>query len=414
MEFRWARRMSGMRTSEIREILKLTQRPGMISFAGGLPAAELFPVDRVDEMTRLVFERDGYRALQYSTTEGDPSLRQAIADRMNRLVGAEIGADNVLITSGSQQGLDLAARIFLDPGDVILCESPTYLGAINAFKGYEPRFVEVPTDEDGMIIPELERILEREGSVKLAYVVPEFQNPTGRTWSLERREAFLELMVRHGIPVLEDSPYGEIRFEGEQVPSLISLDTEGIVVFLGTFSKIFCPGLRIGWLAAPLELREKFVMVKQGVDLHTSTLGQRQIATYLEHFDLDADIRGIAELYRKRRDVMLRTMEEEFPPGVSWNVPQGGMFFWVVLPEGLDAARVLERSLELGVAFVPGGPFFPSGGNQNTMRLNYSAMPEERIREGITRLGSVLREMIGEMAPVGTPPEQAPAPEAIS
>ncbi len=414
MEYRWARRMDGMRTSEIREILKLTQKPGMISFAGGLPAAELFPVERMAAITARVFEEDGHRALQYSTTEGDPVLRDRIAGRMNRLLGTDLGADNILITSGSQQGLDLAGKIFLDPGDVVLCESPTYLGAINALKGYEPRFVEVPTDEEGMIIPELARILEREGPAKLAYVVPEFQNPTGRTWSLERRKAFLELMVRYGIPVLEDSPYGEIRFEGERVPSLISLDTEGMVVFLGTFSKTFCPGLRIGWLAAPLALREKFVMVKQGVDLHTSTFGQRQVATYLEHHDLDADIRRIAGLYRARRDVMLKTMEEEFPPGVTWNRPEGGMFLWVVLPEGLDAAEVLERSLELGVAFVPGGPFFPNGGNANTMRLNYSAMPEERIEEGIRRLAGVLREMVGGTVPAGTVPGRAPAPEAVS
>lgn len=391
-----AGRMTEMRTSEIREILKLTQKPGMISFAGGLPAAELFPVERVARVTEEVLARDGYRALQYSTTEGDPALRGAIAERMNRVLGASVQEDEVLITSGSQQGLDLSGKLFLDEGDVVLCESPTYLGAINALRAYRPRFVEVPTDNEGMVISELERCLAEHDRVKLVYVVPEFQNPTGRTWSLERRRAFLEVVARHDLPVLEDSPYAELRFEGAAVPSLKTLDPHGLVVFLGTFSKTFCPGLRVGWLAAARALRERYVMIKQGADLHTSTLCQRQVAVYLELFDLEADIERIRDTYRRRRDVMLRTMEETFPPGVSYNRPQGGMFLWVELPAGIDARKVLERSLEDGVAFVPGSSFYPNGGHENTMRLNFSAMPEERIEDGVRRLARVLGEALAE------------------
>jgi 2-aminoadipate transaminase len=394
MSTRLAGRMASMRTSEIREILKLTQKPGMISFAGGLPAAELFPVEQMVRVTEEVLLRDGHRALQYSTTEGDPPLREAIAERMNRTLGTSVRADEILITSGSQQGLDLSGKLFLDEGDVVLCESPTYLGAINALRAYRPRFVEVPTDDGGMVIDELERCLAENDRIKVAYVVPEFQNPTGRTWSLERRRAFLEIMARRGIPILEDSPYGELRFEGDGVPSLKTLDTHNLVVFLGTFSKTFCPGLRVGWLAASPELREKYIMVKQGVDLHTSTLCQRQIAVYLELFSLDADIERIRDTYRGRRDAMLRAMDESFPPGIHYNRPQGGMFLWVELPDGIDAREILKSSLEDGVAFVPGAPFFPNGGHENTLRLNFSAMPEERIEDGVRRLARILTEAV--------------------
>lgn len=394
MSTRLAGRMASMRTSEIREILKLTQRPGMISFAGGLPAAELFPVEQMVRVTEEVLSRDGHRALQYSTTEGDPPLREAIAERMNRTLGTSVRADEILITSGSQQGLDLSGKLFLDEGDVVLCESPTYLGAINALRAYQPRFVEVPTDDGGMVIDELERCLAENDRIKVAYVVPEFQNPTGRTWSLERRRAFLEIMARRGIPILEDSPYGELRFEGDGMPSLKTLDTHNLVVFLGTFSKTFCPGLRVGWLAASPALRERYVMVKQGVDLHTSTLCQRQIAVYLELFSLDADIERIRDTYRGRRDAMLRAMDESFPPGIHYNRPQGGMFLWVELPDGIDAREILKSSLEDGVAFVPGAPFFPNGGHENTLRLNFSAMPEERIEDGVRRLARILTEAV--------------------
>ena len=389
----FARRLDGMKASEIRELLKITQRPEVISFAGGLPAPELFPIEDLKAVMADVLDREGPRALQYSTTEGHPGLREAIARRLNSKLGTAFEASGILITSGSQQGLDLAGKVFLDDDDEVLCESPTYLGAINAFRAYRPRFVEVTTDDDGMVPAELERSIAGCRRPKLLYVVPNFQNPSGRTWSLARRHAVIETAARHGLVVIEDDPYGQLCYEGTTPPALASLPGGATVIYLGTFSKIFCPGMRIGWLAAPREIYEKYAVVKQGADLHTSTLAQYQILAYLERFDLDASIARIREVYRRRRDAMLRALESEFPPGVSWTRPRGGLFLWATLPEGVSAREALVRALERNVAFVPGGSFFPDGGHENTMRLNFSNMPEERIAEGIARLGAVLREL---------------------
>jgi 2-aminoadipate transaminase len=390
---RFARRLDGMKASEIRELLKITQRPEVISFAGGLPAPELFPIDDLKAVMADVLDREGPRALQYSTTEGHPGLREAIARRLNSQLGTAFEATGILITSGSQQGLDLTGKVFLDDDDEVLCESPTYLGAINAFRAYCPRFIEVTTDDDGMVPAELELAVAGCRRPKLLYVVPNFQNPSGRTWSLERRHAVLEIAARHGLVVVEDDPYGQLCYEGTTPPALASLPGGATVIYLGTFSKIFCPGMRIGWLAAPREIHEKCELVKQGADLHTSTLAQYQILAYLERFDLDAGIARIREVYRRRRDAMLSALESAFPPGVSWTRPRGGLFVWATLPEGVSAREALARALERNVAFVPGGSFFPNGGHENTLRLNFSNMPEERITEGITRLGAVLREL---------------------
>ena len=273
----------------------------------------------------------------------------------------------------------------------MLCESPTYLGAVQAFAAYRPRFVEVATDADGMLPDALERALAATPRVKLIYVVPDFQNPTGRTWSLERRRALAAAARRHGVVIVEDHPYDDLRFEGDRLPPLMTLDPAGEIVFLGTFSKIFCPGLRIGWLTAPQHLFEKYVLVKQGVDLHTSTLSQRQLTLYLKLHDIDANIERMRELYRRRRDAMLQAMAREFPPEVTYNRPHGGLFLWVELPESLNARDLLAECGRRGVVFVPGGSFFPNGGHENTLRLNYSNMDEVRIAEGIRRMGAVLR-----------------------
>jgi len=405
-----ATRMRGLRASEIREILKLTRRPEVISFAGGLPASELFPVERMMTISSEVLAREGRQVLQYSPTEGDASLREAIAARMARRFGVHLGPDEILVTSGSQQGLDLTGKLLLDEGDAVLCESPTYLGAIQAFEAYRPRFRDVPTDDEGMVLSALERRLSDQPAAKLVYVVPDFQNPSGRCWSLERRVALLRLAGRFGVTVVEDCPYGELRFRGPELPALKSLDREGLVVYLGTFSKVLCPGLRVGWLAASRALLEKYVLAKQGADLHTSSLTQRLIAAYLQRFDLDEDIRRIREVYRQRCDVMLRTMDEEFPPGIRYTRPDGGLFLWVELPETLNARDLLVKCLARDVAFVPGGSFFPNGGHENTLRLNFSAMPPERIREGVRRLSEVLRETLGR--PAGRPLREALAPTA--
>ncbi len=395
MAVRFAERMNEMKASEIREILKLTQRPEVISFAGGLPAPETFPAEELAAVTNRVLAESGAHALQYSTTEGYPPLRRWVAGHMNATLGTMVNADDVLITSGSQQGLDLTGKVFLDDGDVVLCESPTYLGAINALRAYRPRFIEVPTDDDGMIPGELDAILDREPRVKLVYVIPDFQNPTGRTWSLARRHALIEIARRRQIPVVEDCPYAEVRFEGVPLPAIKSLDESGLVVFLGTFSKIFCPGMRIGWVAAARPLLEKYVLAKQGADLQTATLAQMQVARYLQDYDLGANIERACAIYGARRRTMIRALEREMPDGVRFTRPAGGLFLWVELPEGVDARELLLACIERNVAFVPGGPFFPNRGHENTMRLNFSNMPPDRIEEGVRRLGAVLREFLG-------------------
>jgi len=411
MTARFAHRLDGMKASEIRELLKITQRPEVISFAGGLPAPELFPVEDLKVVMAEVLDREGPRALQYSTTEGHPGLREAIARRMNSRLGTAVEASGILVTSGSQQGLDLTGKLFLDEDDEVLCESPTYIGAINAFRAYQPRFVEVATDDDGMVPEDLERRAAGARRAKFVYVIPSFQNPTGRTWSVERRRALLDVAGRHGLVVIEDDPYGRLCYEGETPPTLAAMTRDVPVVYLGTFSKIFCPGMRIGWLVAPREIHEKYVLAKQGLDLNTSTLGQYQLLAYLERFDLDAAIARIRDLYRRRRDVMLRALESEFPPGVSWTHPRGGLFLWVTLPANVSARDALARALEQDVAFVPGGSFFPNGGHENTLRLNFSNMPEVRIAEGIRRLAVVLRELCARRNEPG-PPAAGPPPAA--
>jgi 2-aminoadipate transaminase len=396
MAVEFARRMNHLRASEIREILKVTERPEVISLAGGLPAPEFFPTEELKAVTLKVLEERGRQAMQYSTTEGYPPLRRWIAERMNARLGTHVRPEEVLITSASQQGLDLTGKVFLDEGDEVLCESPTYIGAIGAFRAYGPRFVEVPTDDEGMIITELEKLLLECKRVKLIYVVPDSQNPTGRTWSLARRRAFMDVVSLYHIPIIEDNPYSEVRFEGESLPALKSMDEDGLVVFLGTFSKILSPGMRIGWVAAPPPIFDKYVLVKQGTDLHTSTLAQMQIATYLEMFDLDANLDRAREAYRRRRGAMVRALKREMPRGVRFTRPSGGLFLWVELPETLDAREVLAACLERDVAFVPGTSFFPNGGHENTLRLNFSNMPEDRIEEGIRRMGAVIRELLGD------------------
>jgi DNA-binding transcriptional MocR family regulator len=386
--------MAGLRASDIREILKVTQRPEVISFAGGLPAPELFPWRELAEVTREVLEQEGPRALQYSTTEGHPPLREKIALRTNAHWGTRLAAADVLVTTGSQQGLDLVGKLFLDEDDVVVCESPTYLGAISAWNVFQPRWAEVPTDDEGMDLQALERTLDANPRAKLIYVVTTFQNPTGRTWSLERRKGLMAAASRRGIPVVEDNPYGDLRFEGSHLPSLESFDREGLVIGLGTYSKVFCPGLRLAWLTAQAPFYEKLVVLKQGADLHTSTLHQMQMDRYLERHDLDDDVARIIPLYRERRNAMVAALEAELPAGVSFTRPAGGLFLWVQLPPGLSARTLFPVCLRRDVAFVPGGAFFPNGGNENALRLNFSNMPPERIQEGVHRLAGAIRECL--------------------
>ena len=394
MEVKYAKRTYQLKASEIREILKVTERPEVISFAGGLPAPELFPIEAIKAVSQIVLDESGPKALQYSTTEGYPPLREWIAQRMNSRLGTKWKPDNILVTHGSQQALDLAGKVFLDEGDVVLCESPTYLAAITALRSYGCEFVEIPTDDYGMVIEKLEQALQTVAKVKAIYVIPDFQNPTGRTWSLDRRKSLAELACKYQVVVMEDNPYGELRFEGEALASVQSFDQEGYVLGTGSFSKIFCPGYRIGWVAGDQEIISKFVMAKQGTDLQCNTLAQMEIAKYMELYDIDVHIQTIREVYRKRRDLAVETMGKFFPDGVSFTHPQGGLFAWVELPKNINARDVLLKSLERNVAFVPGGSFFPNGGNENTFRVNFSNMPDDKIVEGLKILGETLQTFI--------------------
>lgn len=390
MEVRFSERAMGLKASEIRELLKLAEMPEIISFAGGLPAPELFPVKEMEEVAQKVLEKNGRLALQYSSTEGFAPLREIIAKERMAPAGVNVSANDIAVTSGSQQGLEFSARIFVNEGDTIICESPSYLGAINAFKAYRPNFVEIPMDDNGMIVDELEKALKANPNTKMIYTIPDFQNPTGRTMSDDRRKRVAELAAEYKVPVIEDNPYGDLIFEGKRHPSIKSFDKEGWVVYLGTYSKTFCPGLRIGWICASPQILEKYIIVKQGADLQCSSFDQRLTALFMETHNLNEHIEKIKVVYKNRRDLMIDSIKKYFPEGIKYTFPTGGLFTWVELKEGLDAADVLKEALKENVAYVPGGSFFPNGGHPNFFRMNYSCMDEEKIVEGIKRLGKVL------------------------
>lgn len=397
MQRNYAKRMDRMKASEIRELLKLTTKPEIISFAGGLPAPELFPVEDIAKVAHDLVLKEGRQLLQYATTEGRLTLRQKIAKRMAEKYGTPgIDPDDILITTGSQQCLDFCGKLFLDPGDVVLCESPSYLGALNAFNAYEPVFKEVPTDEEGIIPEELDKILATTPRVKFIYVIPEFQNPTGVSWTVERRRKFMEVVNKYDLPVFEDDPYGELRYTGKMNPTLKSMDTKGLVSFLGTFSKIFCPGMRLGWIAGPHDIVEKFVTIKQSADLHTSNFDQGIVDAYIDSCDLDAHVEEIKELYGKRLQLILKTMEEEFPEGVTFTRPEGGLFLWVTMPKGVSSLKVFNKCIEMKVAAVIGDAFYPNEKTDRSLRVNYSNMPEERIIEGIKRMAKAIKAVMAE------------------
>ncbi len=382
------------KASEVREILKLTQTPEIISFAGGLPAPDLFPVAAIKEVTGEVLDENGLVALQYTTTEGNDELRQAIIDQRLKPYDMNATLDNILITSGSQQGLELTAKMFINQGDTVIVENPTYLTAISPFKSYGAQLATVDTDDDGIIISDLIHTIESNENVKFIYLIPDFQNPTGRCMSLERRKQVVEIAEKYKIPVIEDSPYGELVLEGEKLPTIKSFDKNGYVIYLGTFSKVFCPGFRIGWILADPALVEKYAILKQGVDLQTSTIDQMIVARYMMKYNLDDHITKIKELYSKRRACMLNAMDKYFPKNVEYTRPRGGLFIWVILPEGNDSKEILQKAIAQKVAFVPGQSFYAHANVTNTFRLNYSNMPEDRIEEGIKRLGAILEEIL--------------------
>ncbi len=402
-EYRYAHRMQKMGSSVIRELLKFTEQPDIISFAGGLPAPEVFPVKQFQEACNRVLMEQGAQALQYSTTEGYLPLREMISRHTGRY-SVKVTADNIMITSGSQQALDFIGRLFINRGDYVVVESPTYLGALQAWNAYGAQYISVPSDEHGMLVDQLEEAL-RIGP-KFIYVLPNFQNPSGSTMSLERRKRLILLADQYGVPIVEDDPYGQLRYDGDHIPSVVYLDSRyrydgdesgeytGNVIYLSTFSKLLAPGLRLAWVIAPPQVIRKLVMTKQAADLHTSSFIQHIAYEVAKGGFLDEDVKVIRATYKERRDVMLEMMEEMFPSEVRWTKPQGGMFLWGVLPEGMDAAEVLKEALVRKVAFVPGTAFHPNGGGANTMRLNFSFSSPDVIREGITRLGTTLKEVL--------------------
>jgi 2-aminoadipate transaminase len=392
---RFAQRTSGMRRSEVRELLKLTDRPDVISFGGGMPAPELFPLERVEEACAKVLRDHGAASLQYSATEGYRPLRELIAGDMFRS-GVRAAAENVLITAGSQQALDLIGKVFINPGDHVLVERPTYLGALQAWNAYQAQYLTVPIDDDGVRVDEVEAVLR--GGPKFVYALPTFQNPTGVTLSLDRRHRLLEVARELGVPIVEDDPYGQLRYEGDHLAPLVALDADN-VIYMSTLSKTLAPGLRLGWMIAPVSVIDRLVQAKQGTDLHTSTFTQYVAYEIASSGFLDGHVATIRAAYRTRRDAMTAAMAEHFPAGVTWTQPQGGLFVWVRFPSHVDAAEVLKAALQQDVAFLVGSAFFVDGSGQNTARFNFSNASVERIQEGIRRIGRVLQRFV--QAPVG-------------
>jgi 2-aminoadipate transaminase len=389
---RFAQRTAHLRASTIREMLKVTQQPDIISFGGGLPAPELFPTDSIAGAAKRVMDLRGAAALQYSVTEGIPEMRGWAAERLTRRAGRVFSAEDALIVNGSQQGLDLVGKIFLDPGDHVVLEHPSYLGAIQAFDAYQARYLTIETDEFGAIPESLEAVLDRADPFpKFVYLVPNFQNPTGRTLAADRRERIVRICERFDLPIVEDDPYGELRFEGDDLPPLASYDSEAPIVYLGTGSKVMAPGMRVAWLVIrDRDIREKVVLAKQGADLHSGTFAQYVFFEYVsDDAAFDRHVANIARTYRRRRDVMSAALRGLGLERLHFNPPNGGMFLWVTIP-GIDTADLLELSAQQKVVFVPGVSFYPGRDVHDGMRLNFSNASEEMIRTGIERLGHAI------------------------
>ena len=383
MQYSLAGRMENVKASDIREILKIIGRPGLISFAGGLPPASLFPTEELARLAGDILVKHGGLSLQYAPTEGYVPLREWIVKRLNGHWGMEhIELDNVIITSGSQSGLDLTAKLFINEGDWVFAEAPTYMAALAAFNLCGARFMEMECDDNGVIIDKLEAKL-KEHKPKFAYVITNSQNPSGRTWSMERRQAFMEVMTRLEIPVVEDNAYYELCFEELNYRSLATFDPKGLVLSIGSFSKVLCPGLRVAWISGPAELIRKLVFIKQATDLQTSYFNQMLVYDYLCSIDFDQRVEMLCSVYRERRDAMLNELDAKALPGMRYTRPKGGMFLWAEFPEAIDTHQFLNKCIERNVAFVPGRSFYPQTQKNNMARLNFSCMAPELIHKGI-------------------------------
>jgi len=394
-----SRSAKSAKKSAIRELLKLTQRPEIISFAGGLPAPESFPLEILKKLAVEVLEKEGPAACQYSTTEGDNGLRKALIEKYRKDENLDLALDNIIIITSSQQGLDLLGRIFIDPGDPVIVGLPTYLGGLQAFSAYGAEFHGIKLDEAGMrpdlLKAKLTELTKAGRKPKFIYTVPDFQNPAGITMPESRRREILSLAHEYDVLVVEDSPYRELRFEGKNPPMLYKLDGTEQVIVLGTFSKIFVPGFRIGWVIGNRDILDKFVTAKQSADLCTSAFVQKIAALYLNQGHFEKNLQRVVAMYREKRDAMLEALEKYMPEGVSWTRPEGGLFLFVTLPNGMDAEKLFRRAVEKNVAYVLGNVFHCDGSGRDTMRLNFSFASKEMNIEGIRRLAEAIREEMG-------------------
>jgi 2-aminoadipate transaminase len=389
IQWQFSERAQQLQSSAIREILKITQRPEIISFAGGLPSPATFPVDVMKAAYDKVLTETGKQALQYGPTDGYAPLREWIANSLST-EGTKILPEQILMVSGSQQALDLLGKVLLDEGSPALVETPSYLGALQAFSVYRPEFRSVETDDHGLVPSS---VAGKADGARLLYALPNFQNPTGRSLSLERRQELVETCARLGLPLIEDDPYGALSYKGEPMPRMVSMNPDG-VIYMGSFSKVLTPGIRLGYVCAPLPLVRRLELAKQAADLHTAQITQMVVHEVVKDGFLDRHIPTIRTLYANQCQAMLDAMDEHFPAGVTWTRPEGGMFIWVNLPKHIDAAKLLDMSLAARVAFVPGAPFYANEPATNTLRLSFVTVPPERIREGIATLGQLIKSQL--------------------
>ncbi len=396
MEAKFSDKVKHLEASAIREIFKLLAKPGIISFAGGAPAPELFPKKELAEIAKDVLEKQGEIALQYGVTEGYVPLRDWVKNRLkSQGVGSDI--DETIITSGGQQGIDLAAKSLLNAGDGVVCEEPSFIGGLNAYRSNNAEIYGVPVESDGLDTDKLEELLKQHSNIKVLYTIATFQNPSGITMSLEKRKKVLELAEKYDFIIFEDNPYGELRFAGEDVPTMKSMDTEGRVVYFGSFSKILSPGMRLGFACAHKALMERMIICKQVQDVHTNVLSQMIAYEFVTRYDIDAHIAKLREVYGKRCKLMMDCMDKYFPKCVTHTCPQGGLFLFCTMPDGFDTKVVMQKVLEQGVAFVPGATtMIDDKKAYSTFRMNYSAASEAQIEEGIRKMGAVLKEIVGE------------------
>jgi 2-aminoadipate transaminase len=396
----YSKNMKNTKRSAIRELLKLTSRPELISFAGGLPDPNVFPTKELSQIVTEVLAEEGHSALQYGLTAGDPRLRKTLAN-WGRTQGLELNEENVIVTTASQQGLELVSKIFIDPGDLVVVELPSYLGGLNAFTSYRANLVTIPLDDEGMKVDllggKLEELHSSGQMPKFIYTVPDFQNPAGVTMSTERRKKLLELCYQYDLPLVEDTPYRELRFEGIAPPDLLSLDDKGHVISLHTFSKILLPGMRLGWTIGPKEIIDKMELAKQSMDLCSPSFTQAIVLRYMNRGLLEPQIQRVTKVYRRKRNAMLEALETFMPkvPGIHWTRPEGGLFLWVTLPEKIDTQDLFAEAVKRDVAYVAGKAFCADGGGENSMRLNFSFPTEEAIREGIRRLAEAVKVKLG-------------------